>query len=190
MVAVENAKRVTGPTPEQIFRDYAPRIYHLARRLLNNPADAEDVTQDVLFKVLRKVHTFRGDAALSTWLHRVTVNAALAFRRREASQHRRVLRLQEQFSAAGAHRAPIRPWVPDVGARLQAEETRRLIEDAVARLPENYRDVFVLVDVEGVANGEAARLLGLSVGTVKSRLHRARLLMRAALAPYFEGVAA
>ena len=66
------------PTPETVFREYAPRIYAIARRLLNNDADAEDVTQDVLLQVVRKLHTFRGDAQLPTWLHRVTVNAALA----------------------------------------------------------------------------------------------------------------
>src|SRR4249919_4375571 len=71
-------------TPEQVFRDHAPRVYNLARRMLGNDADAEDVTQDVLLQVVRKLDTFRGDAALPTWLHRVTVNAALAHRRKRA----------------------------------------------------------------------------------------------------------
>src|SRR5207248_11018501 len=71
-------------TPEFVFREYAPRIYNLARRMLNSDADAEDVTQDVLLQVVRKLDTFRGEAALPTWLHRITVNAALAHRRKRA----------------------------------------------------------------------------------------------------------
>ena len=74
----------TTLTPERVFRDYAPRVYNLARRMLGNDADAEDVTQDVLLQVVRKLDTFRGEAAFPTWLHRVTVNAALANRRKRA----------------------------------------------------------------------------------------------------------
>src|SRR5260370_40958649 len=78
-------------TPDQVFRDYAPRIYHLARRMLGNDADAEDVTQDVLLQVVRKLDTFRGESAFPTWLHRVTVNAALAHRhKRGVTQERQV----------------------------------------------------------------------------------------------------
>src|SRR5881409_3962409 len=71
-------------TPEQVFREHAPRVFNLARRMLGNDADAEDVTQDVLLQVVRKLDTFRGDANLTTWLHRITVNAALAHRARRA----------------------------------------------------------------------------------------------------------
>src|SRR3954468_4137944 len=76
-------------TPELVFREYAPRIYNIARRMLGNDADAEDVTQDVLLQVVRKLDTFRGDAQLSTWLHRVTVNAALAHRQKRANRQKR-----------------------------------------------------------------------------------------------------
>src|SRR5580692_5593918 len=75
-------------TAEQVFRQYAPRVYHLARRMLGNDADAEDVTQDVLLQVVRKLDTFRGDSQLSTWLHRVTVNAALAHRQKRANRQK------------------------------------------------------------------------------------------------------
>src|SRR5258708_20967424 len=73
-------------TPDRVFRDFAPRVYNLARRMLGNDADAEDVTQDVLLQVVRKLDTFRGEAAFPTWLHRVTVNAALAHRRKQANR--------------------------------------------------------------------------------------------------------
>src|ERR1700739_1552758 len=76
------------PTAEQVFREHAPRVYNLARRMLGNDADAEDVTQDVLLQVVRKLDTFRGDASLTTWLHRITVNAALAHRRKRATRQK------------------------------------------------------------------------------------------------------
>src|SRR5436853_1927378 len=75
-----------APSAEEVFREYAPRIYNLARRMLASDADAEDVTQDVLLQVVRKLDTFRGESALSTWLHKITVNAALAHRRKRATQ--------------------------------------------------------------------------------------------------------
>src|SRR6188474_2757894 len=75
-------------TPELVFREYAPRIFNLARRMLGNDADAEDVTQDVLLQVIRKLDTFRGDSQFTTWLHRVTVNAALAFREKRANRQK------------------------------------------------------------------------------------------------------
>src|SRR5436309_11988653 len=91
-------------TPERVFRDYAPRIYNLARRMLGSDADAEDVTQDVLLQVVRKLGTFRGESALSTWLHRITVNAALAHRRKRAlrTQHQ-VHDPLEHFMEDGFH---------------------------------------------------------------------------------------
>src|SRR4029077_19949592 len=97
-------------TPDQVFRDYAPRVYNLARRMLGNDADAEDVTQDVMLQVLRKLDTFRGDSAFPTWLHRVTVNAALAHRRKRAGRgERRVPDPLDDFGN-GHHLAPVRRW--------------------------------------------------------------------------------
>jgi RNA polymerase sigma-70 factor (ECF subfamily) len=176
-------------TPEQVFRDYAPRVFNLARRMLGNDADAEDVTQDVLLQVVRKLDTFRGEAAFPTWLHRVTVNAALGHRRKRAAQeaHREPEPLNE-FLDNGHHHQLVRKWWIEPEKQVVDQETHQLIEDAIGRLPEIYRDVFVLADVEGLPNPEIAAMLGLSVGAVKSRLHRARLLMRKALAAHFEEV--
>src|SRR6516164_1444173 len=178
------------PTPELVFRDYAPRVYNLARRMLGNDADAEDVTQDVLVQVLRKGSTFRGDASFPTWLHRVTVNAALAHRRKRARrQEHEHADTSHLFEEGGGHAQPVRSWSIAPEAPLENRETARLIEGAIAKLPEGYRDVYVLADVEGLPNGEIGDMLGLSVPAVKSRLHRARLLMRDELAPHFEEVA-
>jgi RNA polymerase sigma-70 factor (ECF subfamily) len=187
---MENHGKVVAPDPERVFRDHGPRVYNLARRMLGNDADAEDVTQDVLLQVLRKGNSFRGDASFPTWLHKVTVNAALGHRRRRARRHEHEHPdTSHLFEEGGGHAQPVRPWSIDPETVAEDRETARLIEDAIAKLPPVYRDVYVLADVEGLHNAEIGDMLGLSVPAVKSRLHRARLLMRHALAPHFEEAA-
>lgn len=174
-------------TPEQVFREHAPHVFSLARRMLGNDADAEDVTQDVLLQVVRKLHTFRGDANIRTWLHRVTVNAALAHRRKRAArQQHEVPDPLNNFTEHGYHAHSIKRWSAAPDDIAEDRETTALIEKAITELPEVYRDVYVLADVEGLPNQEIGDMLGLSVAAVKSRLHRGRLLMRGALAPHFE----
>lgn len=174
-------------TPERVFREYAPRVYNLARRMLGNDADAEDVTQDVLVQVIRKLDTFRGEAAFPTWLHRVTVNAALASRRKRARREEgRVFDPLDAFTDDGHHADHVRPWPRLPDSLALDREQKQLIEQAIAGLPEMYRDVFVLADVEQLPNAEIGELLGLSVPAVKSRLHRARLMMRDALTRFYE----
>jgi RNA polymerase sigma-70 factor (ECF subfamily) len=171
---------------EEVFRLYGPRVYNLARRMLNSDTDAEDVTQDVLLQVVRKLPTFRGESAFPTWLHRITVNAALMHRRKKAVQEEYRSRepldvvLEEQVPG------PVRRWSVNPEAAAQDRETQRLIDAAIAELPETYRDVFVLADLEGLPNAEIAEMLGMSESAVKSRLHRARRKLRDALAPHFE----
>jgi RNA polymerase sigma-70 factor (ECF subfamily) len=194
---IEPPRDQAPPTPESVFRDYAPRIYNIARRLLSNDADAEDVTQDVLVQVVRKLHTFRGEAQLPTWLHRVTVNAALAHREKRANRQKRETASGDpEFldAAAASESLPTHVRLPRPAAELApdeialADEQREVIEQAISRLPEPFRDVYVLADVEGLPNAEISDMLGLSVAAVKSRLHRARLRMRELLAPHFEEV--
>ena len=181
------------PTPEVVFREYAPRVYSVARRMLASDFDAEDVTQEVLLQVVRKLPSFRGESAFPTWLHRVTVNAALAHRAKRAS------RAKHETATGDDHLLDAGPADPPGAVRLTrpkahhtpadvvlAGEQRALIEAAIARLPAPYRDVFVLADVEGLPNPDIGDMLGLSVAAVKSRLHRARLRMRELLAPHFE----
>lgn len=180
---------VPKPTPEQVFRDHAPRVYNLARRMLGNDADAEDVTQDVLLQVVRKLDTFRGEASLPTWLHKVTVNAALAHRKKRANrQQHETHDPLERFQEDGHHAGPVHPWSVTPEKLAENKERTKLIEEAIGRLPDVYRDVYVLSDVEGMPNSEIGDMLGLSIPAVKSRLHRGRLLMRDALARHFEEV--
>jgi RNA polymerase sigma-70 factor (ECF subfamily) len=174
----------SAPSAEGVFYAYAPRVYGVARRMLANEADAEDVTQDVLLQVVRKLDTFRCESALATWLHRVTVNAALAHRRKQSRRRERQVEapldaLPDQAGrpAPGSHESP--------DQQVLDRELQELIERGIARLPEMYRDVYILADVEDLPNAEIGDLLGLSLPAVKSRLHRARLMMRDALAPHF-----
>src|SRR6266850_8078795 len=118
-------------TPELVFREYAPRIYNLARRMLGNDADAEDVTQDVLLQVVRKLDTFRGDADLYTWLHRITVNAALAHRARRARrQEHETHDPLEKFQENGHHVAHVRPWSVSPDQQVLDNERQAIIEKA------------------------------------------------------------
>jgi RNA polymerase sigma-70 factor (ECF subfamily) len=175
-------------TPELVFREYAPRIYNIARRMLGNDADAEDVTQDVLLQVVRKLDTFRGESQLSTWLHRVTVNAALAHRQKRANRQRHETGdLADDLMETTAPESTVKRWNVSPEEPILAAEQQDVIEKAIAQLPEPFRDVYVLADVEGLPNAEIGEMLGLSVPAVKSRLHRARMRMRDLLAPHFEG---
>jgi RNA polymerase sigma-70 factor (ECF subfamily) len=186
-----NGSSSPGPplTPERVFHDYAPRVFHLARRMLGNDTDAEDVTQDVLMQVVRKLDTFRGESAFPTWLYRVTVNAALSNRRKRAQrENHHIHDPLESFLDDGHHARPVQAWSVRPEQAVLDRETHQLIEKAIAQLPELYRDVYVLADVEGLPNAEVAETLDLSLAAVKSRLHRGRLLMRDALAPHFEEV--
>jgi len=189
MICMDNngAQATATLTPEQVFREHAPRVYNLARRMLGNDADAEDVTQDVLLQVVRKLDTFRGEAALPTWLHRVTVNAALAHRRKRAQRAEREHHDPfDHFLTDGNHSSYVPSWSISPEDQALSKENAEVIEKAIGQLPEIYRDVYVLADVEGLPNQEIGAMLHLSLPAVKSRLHRGRLLMRNALAPHFE----
>jgi len=129
--------------------------------------------------VVRRLDTFRGESSLHTWLYRVTVNAVLALRRKRAGCR--------EWQVAAEHAHPVDTHsrsAPPEAAMLRGELRDRL-DRAIRRLPEFYRDVFILADVEQLPNAEIGRMLGLSLPAVKSRLHRARLLLREALQPYF-----
>ncbi|MBP3958469.1 sigma-70 family RNA polymerase sigma factor [Gemmata sp. G18] len=174
-------------TPELVFREYAPRIFNLARRMLGNDADAEDVTQDVLLQVVRKLDTFRGDSQISTWLHRVTVNAALAHRAKRANRQKHESGdLADDALETAAPETEVKRWNLPPDEPVLAAEQQAIIEKAINELPEPFRDVYLLADVEGLPNSDIGTMLGLSVPAVKSRLHRARMRMRDLLAPHFE----
>lgn len=157
------ARAVAGDTAafERLYRTHVPRILALTRRMAG-PDRADDLTQDVFVRAWQKLDTFQGDAAFGTWLHRLAVNLLLTDRRSTA---RRLARVEPVADVDGA--VPARP----AGAGLD-------LERALRTLPERAREVFVLHEVEGLEHEEIAEVMGTSVGTAKSQLHRARDLLR------------
>lgn len=171
---------------ETLVDRYGARIYRVALRLLGDARDAEEVTQDVLMTVLRKIDTFRGDAALSSWLYRIAANSAYDYLRGRRRRAEVALEpLLPAFDEEGRHTRPVIDWLPRVEDPTAAGEVGPAIERALGRLPEEHRAVIVLRDIEELSNEEAAEALGLTVAALKSRLHRARLFLRQELADVF-----
>lgn len=152
---------------EELYTQHAARLYNVALRMLGNTADAEDVVQDTFLLAHKRLDSFRGEAALGTWLYRLAVNQCLDRLRSRAGR--------EQL-ATDSLDEPTRVWQPT--ARSDRPVERLDLKSAIARLPEGSRAVFVLHDVEGLEHREIAKLLGISDGTSKSQLHKARMRLR------------
>ncbi|MBI2205093.1 MAG: sigma-70 family RNA polymerase sigma factor [Candidatus Rokubacteria bacterium] len=182
---VESLRRGEAKAVEELVDRYGGWIYRVAVRVVGDPRDAEEIAQDVLLTVARKIGTFKGEAAFSSWLYRIAANAAYerVRARRSARQEIALDAVLPAFDAEGRHIGPVVDWSRDLENPAVAAEMRAGLERAIAALPDEYRAVLVLRDVEGLPNEEVARALGLSVPAVKSRLHRARLFVRKELAP-------
>jgi RNA polymerase sigma-70 factor (ECF subfamily) len=154
---------------EEIYNRHHRRVYSICLRMLQNATEAEDLTQDVFIQLHRKIGSFRGDSAFTTWLHRMTVNQVLMhFRKRNVKFEKTTEEGETPVQIVGGTENPMKMPVVDKIA----------IEHAIEQLPTGYRNVFVLHDVEGYEHEEVARILGCSVGTSKSQLHKARLKLR------------
>ncbi len=171
---------------EALVHLYGPKTYRLALRITGNPQDAEEVSQDVLWTVVRKIQTFKGESALGSWIYRITANAAYQkLRGRRGKEPVSWETLLPAFDGDGHLVDLEHDWTSSVeDPAIQAEARRRLV-DAVDTLPAEYRTAFVLHDMEGLPNPEIADLLGVSLPAVKSRVHRSRLFLRQRLAEYF-----
>jgi len=157
---------------EIIYQRYHRRTYSLTMRMTNNASEAEDLTQEVFIQLFRKAGSFRGDSAFSTWLHRLTVNQVLMHFRRRSVKNEKVsddgeMPEQTVHGTANPNKMPV--------------VDRIALKNAIAQLPNGYRNVFLLHDVEGYEHEEVARMMGISVGTSKSQLHKARLKLRGLL---------
>jgi RNA polymerase sigma-70 factor (ECF subfamily) len=157
---------------ELLYERYHRRTYSLCLRMTNSQTEAEDLTQEVFIQLFRKIGSFRGDSAFSTWLHRLTVNQVLMYFRRRSVKN-------EKTSESGE--MPEQTVSGTENPRKMPVLDRIALKNAVAQLPPGYRNVFVLHDVEGYEHEEVARLLRISVGTSKSQLHKARLKLRGLL---------
>lgn len=154
---------------EEVYQRHHRRVYSICLRMLQNAHEAEDLTQDVFIQLYRKIGSFRGDSAFTTWLHRMTVNQVLMHFRKRNVKFEKVTEEGEtpdQIVAGTAN--PLKMPIVDKIA----------LENAIEQLPTGYKNVFVLHDVEGFEHEEVAKILGCSVGTSKSQLHKARLKLR------------
>jgi RNA polymerase sigma-70 factor (ECF subfamily) len=170
---------------EALVHRYGVKTYRLALRITGSPEDAQEVSQDVLWTVVRKIGSFKGESALGSWIYRITANAAYEkLRSRRGKDEVSWEALLPSFDGDGHLLDAGRDWTQGEDSALQAEARGRL-RAAIDSLPPDYRTAFVLHDMEGLSNPEIAELLGISLAAVKSRVHRSRLFLRQRLSEYF-----
>lgn len=157
---------------EMLYQKYHRRAYSLCLRMTNNVTEAEDLTQEAFIQLFRKAGSFRGDSAFTTWFHRLVVNQVLMYFRKRSVKN-------EKTTEDGEMPEHL---VPQTKTKANLPILNRIdINKAIAALPPGYKSVFILHDVEGFEHSEVARILGISVGTSKSQLHKARLKLRGML---------
>ena len=177
---------------EVLVSRYERKVYALALKLTGNPADAEEISQDVFLTIYQKLDTFRGESLLSSWIYRVTANAA--FMKLRDRRKRAKVDFDEGTSAAAGEDGmptvtttyPQGDWSNTADILMERGELGAKLQDAIAALPEKFKLIFLLKDVQGLANEEIADIVNMSVPAVKSRLHRARLFLREKLQEYLE----
>jgi RNA polymerase sigma-70 factor (ECF subfamily) len=179
-----------GAAVQQLAELYGARIFHLAFRYMKNREDAEEVVQDVLLKVYQKIGAFRGDAALSSWIYRITFNTAMS--RLRNGRFTRAAELdeivEEAGEGAGMRRHEVADWSSMADDEVFRSELRRTLARAVAELPAIYRAPVVLRDINGLSTEEAAAVLRVKDQTLKSRLHRGRMILRDRLSDFAGGL--
>lgn len=163
-----------APAFERLYYLHGRRVYSLCLRMVGNAAEAEDLAQEAFLQLFRKIQTFRGESAFSTWLHRLTVNVVLMRLRRKNVIEASLDELAEQDEESGS--PPREIGTPDL--KLAGSVDRVNLERAVSQLPPGYRTVFLLHDVEGYEHNEIADMMGCSIGNSKSQLHKARTRLR------------
>ena len=170
--AIERAKQGDEAAFELLYNLHKRRVYSLCLRMVSNPAQAEDLAQEAFLQLFRKIGTFRGESAFSTWLHRMTVNVVLMNLRRKGLP---LVSLEETLETD--EETPRK----ELGAqdmKLTGSIDRLQLQRAIEKLPPGYKRVFVLHDVEGFEHNEIAEMVGCSIGNSKSQLHKARLKLR------------
>ena len=170
--AIEKAKQGDAQAFEILYNLHKRRVYSLCLRMTANAAEAEDLTQEAFLQLYRKIATFRGESAFSTWLHRMAVNVVLMRLRKKGLP---VVPLEETIETE--EEAP-KKELGGEDAKLAGSIERLHLERAIERLPPGYRTIFVLHDVEGYEHNEIAGIVGCSIGNSKSQLHKARLKLR------------
>jgi RNA polymerase sigma-70 factor, ECF subfamily len=172
--AIRLAQQGDAPAFERIYELHRRRVYSLCLRMVSNTTEAEDLTQEAFLQLFRKIATFRGESAFSTWLHRMAVNVVLMRLRKKRLPE---TSLDEATDPDDEGDGPRRDFgAPDL--RLSGAVDRMNLQHAIEELPQGYRAVFVLHDVQGYEHNEIAEIMGCSVGNSKSQLHKARMRLR------------
>src|ERR1700682_5512440 len=186
---VAQLRREDAGAAEALVGAYADRVYRLAIRITGNASDAEEVVQDALWTASRKIDTFRGAAAFGSWVYRITANTAYEKLRRRRSRRNEVSweDLAPTFDEKGQHVEVAVDWSGRLKDPAIETELKSLLSAAINELPADHRTAFLLHDVDGLSNPEIAQTLHVKLGTVKSRVHRARLFLRRRLADYMGG---
>lgn len=166
----------------QLIRPYEKRVYIMAFSYMKNKEDAEDVAQETFVRAMQNLRTFRGESQFGTWLISIAINEARHRLRRRAAAGNVPLD-ESPDESMPASPARLRDWRELPSEAVEREEIRKLIEHAVTRLPDIYQQVFVLRDVEQLSSDDTAVILEISISLVKVRLHRARMMLQAMLAP-------
>jgi RNA polymerase sigma-70 factor (ECF subfamily) len=183
---VEALRRREAAAAEALIAAYGDRAYRLAIGITGNRADAEEVVQEAFWTVIQKIDTFRGDAAFGSWLYRITANCAYTkLRVRRARHHESSL--DEVSVLLDEHAPSIQDWPAHVEDPALQSELRTVLTAAIDTLPEGYRAILVLRDVEGLSLQNVSQITGLSVAAVKTRTHRVRLVLRKWLGEYLSG---
>jgi RNA polymerase sigma-70 factor (ECF subfamily) len=176
-----------GAAFEWLVREHGGRLLAVARRFLRDEEDARDAVQDTFLSAYRSIGDFAGGSRLSTWLHRIAINACLMrLRTRRRKPEERIDDLLPRFAADG-HQAnhPTAAWEGSAETLLERSQLRTIVRQAIDRLPDPYRTVLLLRDIEEISTEDAARFLGVTENAVKIRLHRARQALRTLLEPHF-----
>ena len=175
-----------GAAYEQLVRQYGGRLLSVARRIVGNEEDARDAVQEAFVSAFRHIGSFEGGARLSTWLHRIVVNMALMrLRSRRRKPETALDELLPAFQPDGHHAEQFQAWGDSAHDLLERAETRSVVRAAIDELPDTYRIVLLLRDIEDQETNEVATILGITPNACKIRLHRARQALRTLLAPHF-----
>lgn len=173
---------------EVVVRTYGGRMLAVARRMLGSDEDAQDAVQEAFLSALKAIGQFEQQSKLGTWLHRIVVNVALMkLRSRRRKPEALIDDLLPKFLDDGHQAQPAVDWRDTADVALMKSETRALVRECIQQLPEIYRTVLVLRDIEELDTDESAQMLGVTVAVVKTRLHRARLALRTLLDQHFRG---
>jgi RNA polymerase sigma-70 factor, ECF subfamily len=175
---------------ESLVRQHGGRMLAVASRFLRSEHDREDAVQEAFISAFRAIHGFDGQSALSTWLHRITVNVCLMkLRSKRRKPETSIEELLPTFDDTGHQTRHTPAWEDDAHEKVETGETRQQVLECINQLPDSYRTILLLRDIEELDTSETARRLGTSVGNVKTRLHRARQALRTLLEPVFAEVA-